>query len=54
MSEKLFYFFIAIFSVTIGMWIVVGSAWLVFYIDEIVKRKLPKYKKWHDRSANDL
>ena len=54
MAEKLFEFFIAIATVTLGMWIVVGSTWLVFYIDEIMKKKLPRYKKWHDESANDL
>lgn len=54
MTEKLFEFFLAIFAVTIGVWIVLGSLWLVFYIDEIMEKKLPRYKKWKDESANDL
>lgn len=52
--ERLFEFFLAIGAVTIAMWIIVGSTWLLFSIDEIMQRKLPKYKKWHDECANDL
>lgn len=54
MTDKIFEFIISIAIITIGMWVFLGSIWLVFYIDEIMKKKLPRYKKWSDESDNDL
>ena len=58
MTDKLFEFIISyiilIATVIIGMRVFLGSIWLVFYIDEIIKKKLPRYKKWSDESDNDL
>ena len=50
MTDKLFEFIISIAIIIIGMWIFLGSIWLLFYIDEIMKKKLPRYKKWSDEN----
>ena len=54
MIDKILYVLFAMLTPIIGLWLIVGSMWLLCYIDEIMKKKFPRYKKWHDDCANDL